>query len=435
VVQCSLGRSPFQLEAASDLLQSLTAKGFIAGDVAAEGFLRVLRTAGEMAVEYPRAPDAVARFITRAMADGVLPSDFLATLPPPLGAIAAAAATAPGASPVASGASAAGSLSPASSYLSAGASAGDAGGDASALSANNQLARQRSAERRGVEWVNVRTSEAGALSAGSSPVGSPSPAGAAGGLAAAAAAASHSPAGDAAGLTRAATAVINLARALAAQGAATPGSEAARSIWGYRGRTVHELRAAINTLARTFVAAPSTETYCSELAALGCRELHAEAVRSVTAAALAAGGDASPVAALLARLYDAGIVSEIALRAGLARVVEDLEFNLDQQVAAGPGNAAVRERRAAVQAHLLSVLVQLARAGALDRTFFASLPSYVLNAAQSEAAAVDAGSEDDEPDFTMELASQFHRAMKLGGGVAGGGAAGGTGRVEPMDTE
>ena len=80
-VQTTLSRSAVDKEQVSAMMQQLVSLGVVSQDQAVEGFYRVLWVLSGLRLDGPNACDLVARFIVRAMADGVLPRNFVDSIP------------------------------------------------------------------------------------------------------------------------------------------------------------------------------------------------------------------------------------------------------------------------------------------------------------------------------------------------------------------
>jgi len=81
LVQTSISKGALDREQASTTLLTLVRMGIVSVDQAVEGFYRLLWCIDELCLDEPSTPDMVARFIVRAIADEVLPTDFLDTIP------------------------------------------------------------------------------------------------------------------------------------------------------------------------------------------------------------------------------------------------------------------------------------------------------------------------------------------------------------------
>ena len=81
LVQTTLSRGHQSKEQASSMMNTLVKLGVVSVDQAVEGFYRVLWCVSELRLDAPNAADVVGRYMARAIADKVLPYNFLYTIP------------------------------------------------------------------------------------------------------------------------------------------------------------------------------------------------------------------------------------------------------------------------------------------------------------------------------------------------------------------
>ena len=138
-VRLSLDRRAREREATARLLASLVARGCLPRAAIAAGFARLLGGAADLALDAPGAPAALALFLARAVADGLLPPAFLASIVPalPPGSLGVAVVEAAGAHLAARGgvARVRGAWTAGGGGAGRGAGGGTGGGDAAVVAA------------------------------------------------------------------------------------------------------------------------------------------------------------------------------------------------------------------------------------------------------------------------------------------------------------
>lgn len=317
-IQLTIGGDEFSREVASDLIFRLVSTGTLTTYTVQEGFLRVLRGAAELLVDFPDAPTTVAKFIARALADGVLPPGFFASLPKFLVGDTMA--------------------SPTFAFT-----------DVSAASSPephlpppmNTLARREAERSTDGSWLSVEGSSGSAAHSFTSTT-------------------STKP--SQASVSAAAGKVLDTAKAIVAE---VPLSEAQaarlKSVWGFR-RPMAELRGAIAGLISQFGAlgeAPSDEALESYIAAVTqfeCNELIPDLITGLILHA-DTPAVAANVSLVLSTLTQRRIVRPRRLQRGLLQVLEHIA-----RLRRGEGEA--------VRAAFLHILVHLARTGCVADTFF-----------------------------------------------------------------